>query len=196
MTTPASHSSSNPTHTLSGFDAILAQCKLIYELKNRDYGPSWTILRRTSLTDQIYIKALRIRTIEELHTQKVADSVQSEFIGIINYCIMALILPADNSLAEWGNWDNSSAALLQRYDNEVLIIRQLLEMKNHDYGEAWRHMRSTSFTDMILTKLLRIKQIEDNQGQTLASEGIESGYRDIVNYAVFALMTQEANPEA
>jgi hypothetical protein len=191
MTTSVPDSISSPSTTLAGFDAIMAQCKMIYEIKNRDYGPSWTILRRTSLTDQIYIKALRIRTIEELHTQKVSDSIQSEFIGIINYCIMALMLPANNTLAQWGTWDNSSAALFQRYENEVMIIRQLLEIKNHDYGEAWRHMRATSFTDMILTKLLRIKQIEDNQGQTVASEGVESGFRDIVNYAVFSLMTLE-----
>jgi hypothetical protein len=171
--------------TAQAFDEIMAQCRVLFENKTRDYGTAWRILRPHSLTDQIYIKAARIRSIEEKGTQKVADHVSEEYIGMINYCIMALIqlesaadlqqeLPLEEALA--------------LYDKQRDITRTLLLDKNHDYGEAWRDMRVSSFTDLILMKLLRIKQIEDNAGKTIVSEGTDAGYRDIINYSVFALI--------
>ncbi len=174
----------NP-QTATAYDEILAHCRDLFEKKTRDYGTAWRILRTPSLTDQIYIKAARIRSIEEKGTQKVADNVRDEYIGMVNYCIMALVqleLPADapNEL--------SLASALAAYDKQRDITRALLLDKNHDYGEAWREMRLSSLTDLILMKLLRIKQIEDNAGQTLVSEGIDAGYRDIINYSVFALI--------
>lgn len=174
----------NP-QTASAYDEILAHCRDLFEKKTRDYGTAWRILRTPSLTDQIYIKAARIRSIEEKGTQKVADDVRGEYVGMINYCIMALIqheLPA-NSPTEL-----PLATALAAYDKQRDITRQLLLDKNHDYGEAWREMRLSSLTDLILMKLLRIKQIEDNAGQTLVSEGVDAGYRDIINYSVFALI--------
>lgn len=174
----------NP-QTATAYDEILTHCRDLFEKKTRDYGTAWRILRTPSLTDQIYIKAARIRSIEEKGTQKVADNVRDEYIGMINYCIMALVqleLPADapNELP--------LAEALAAYDKQRDITRTLLLDKNHDYGEAWREMRLSSLTDLILMKLLRIKQIEDNAGHTLVSEGIDAGYRDIINYSVFALI--------
>lgn len=171
--------------TLAQFDAAMAKCKEIFLKKTRDYGTAWRILRGPSLTDQLYIKAKRIRNLEEMKTQKVADSIDSEYQGIVNYAIMALIqleLPGEEEL------ELSPVKVEFLYDEQLQIIRGLLERKNHDYGEAWRDMRMTSFTDMILMKLLRIKQIEENEGQTLVSEGLDANYQDIVNYAVFALI--------
>ena len=171
--------------TAIAFDQIMQDCRVLFEKKTRDYGTAWRILRNSSLTDQIYIKAARVRNIEEKGTQKVADDVRGEYAGMINYCIMALIqaelavdAPAELSLEE----------ALQFYDHQRDTTRTLLLNKNHDYGEAWRDMRVSSFTDLILMKLLRIKQIEDNAGQTLVSEGVDAGYRDIINYSVFALI--------
>lgn len=174
----------NP-QTATAYDQILAHCRDLFEKKTRDYGTAWRILRTPSLTDQIYIKAARIRSIEEKGTQKVADNVRDEYIGMINYCIMALVqleLPADAPT------ELAVATALAAYDKQRDITRALLLDKNHDYGEAWREMRLSSLTDLILMKLLRIKQIEDNAGQTLVSEGVDAGYRDIINYSVFALI--------
>jgi hypothetical protein len=190
------------TETLPAFDAILARCRLLFEHKNRDYGLSWRILRTPSLTDQIFIKAARVRSIQEKKTQKISDGIADEYQGIINYCLMALIQletsPIDigqtkepNELIEKSHADathTSLAEILKAYDHHVALNRKLLSDKNHDYDEAWRSMRDTSFTDLILMKLLRIKQIEDNGGQSSISEGIDSGYRDIINYSVFALI--------
>lgn len=174
----------NP-QTATAYDQILAHCRDLFEKKTRDYGTAWRILRTPSLTDQIYIKAARIRSIEEKGTQKVADNVRDEYIGMINYCIMALIqleLPSDAPT------ELPVVTALAAYDKQRDITRALLLDKNHDYGEAWREMRLSSLTDLILMKLLRIKQIEDNAGQTLVSEGVDAGYRDIINYSVFALI--------
>lgn len=177
----------NP-QTAIAFDRIMAQCRELFEKKTRDYGTAWRILRTSSLTDQIYIKAARIRSVEEKGVQKVADDISGEYVGMINYCIMALIqmeLPADTP-QELG-----LEAALQAYDKQCDLTRSLLLDKNHDYGEAWRDMRVSSFTDLILMKLLRIKQIEDNAGKTLVSEGADAGFRDIINYSVFALIKTE-----
>jgi len=187
------------TDTLPAFDAIMAQCRSLFEAKNRDYGLSWRILRTPSLTDQIFIKAARIRSIQEKKTQKVSDGIAEEYLGIINYCLMALIqldrepngdlASTPTNLMEGNHFFSAQtplSELLKAYDHHISSNRKLLSDKNHDYGEAWRSMRETSFTDLILMKLLRIKQIEDNGGQTTISEGVGSGYRDIINYSVFA----------
>lgn len=173
------------------FDQIIAACKSVFQQKNEDYGPSWTALRPASLADQIYIKARRVRSIEEKQAQKVADSTQQEFIGIINYSIMALMQLSDDFPYK-DAWQEDGAApdapLAEWHDKISGQVRELLLAKNHDYGEAWRDMRPSSFTDLILTKLLRIRQIENNQGVSGASEGPEANYQDIINYAVFALI--------
>lgn len=195
------------TDTLPAFDAILTRCRSLFEAKNRDYGLSWCILRTQSLTDQIFIKAARIRSIQEKKAQKVSDGVAEEYLGIINYCLMALLqldgsinngqLPAPKDWVDWKQSYTSQtplAEVLKAYDQQVLINKTLLSDKNHDYGEAWRSMRDTSFTDLILMKLLRIKQIEDNGGQTSISEGVGPGYRDIINYSVFALIQMDLLP--
>ncbi|WP_373551829.1 DUF1599 domain-containing protein [Haliscomenobacter sp.] len=177
--------------TLAQYDAVMAKCKEIFLKKTRDYGTAWRILRPTSLTDQLYIKAKRIRNLEETKTQKIADSIDSEYQGIINYAIMALIqleLNKNAGLNEEVGLELEIQKVETLYDEQTQIIRDLLALKNHDYGEAWRDMRMSSFTDMILMKLLRIKQIEENEGQTLISEGLDANYQDIVNYAVFALI--------
>jgi hypothetical protein len=149
------------------------------------------ILRTTSLTDQLFIKAQRIRTLEQNGFSKVGEGVHDEFVGLINYSIMALIQLECGSTEDL-DWDDQKA--LAHYDAEIKITKNLMMNKNHDYGEAWRDMRVSSFTDLILMKLLRIKQIEDNSGQTIVSEGIDSGYRDILNYAVFALIQLSEAP--
>lgn len=166
------------------WDIINNKCLPIYEKKHEDYGSSWRILRLPSLTDQILIKAKRIRTIQELGEQKVVDGIESEYLGIINYCVMALIAIKQPTLSL--SIDKETA--LEAYQKEVNIVYSLLEAKNHDYGEAWRDMRQTSFTDLILTKLARIKQIEDNNGKVSISENIDAGYQDIINYSIFALI--------
>lgn len=173
------------TQTLQEYQQVIDRCRSLFLHKTKDYGTAWRILRPSSLTDQLYIKALRIRSIEEKGEQKVADSVESEFIGLINYSILALI---QLELAPDVPLELSPDAVERLYDHHVDENLRLLHAKNHDYGEAWRHMRIGSMTDLILQKLLRIKQIEDNAGQTLVSEGLEANYRDIINYAVFALI--------
>ncbi len=175
------------TDTTAQYDAIVADCKSVFLHKNKDYGTAWRILRPTSLTDQLYIKARRIRSIQEKGIQQVADSVQAEFIGIVNYSLLALI---QLSLPEAAPLDLSAAEAEALYDQYIGQARALMLAKNHDYGEAWRDMRVSSMTDLILMKLLRIKQIEDNNGQTLISEGLEANYLDIINYAIFVLIVQ------
>jgi hypothetical protein len=172
-------------HTANQFDQIIAHCRELFSKKTRDYGTAWRILRTPSLTDQIFIKAQRIRTLEEKGQSKVGEGIDDEFVGIINYAVMALI---QMQLPEVTATELSAEEAIAYYDEQVAITKALMLNKNHDYGEAWRDMRVSSFTDLILMKLLRIKQIEDNQGKTIVSEGIDSGYRDILNYAVFALI--------
>lgn len=171
--------------TLKQYNNQLKKCRDLFIKKTKDYGTAWRILRTSSLTDQLYIKAKRIRSIEEKGEQKVEDGVENEFIGLVNYSIMALI-QLDMSDHEEIELEESRAADL--YDVYSFKTRDLMMDKNHDYGEAWREMRISSLTDLILMKLLRIKQIEDNQGKTLVSEGLDAGYQDIINYALFALI--------
>ncbi len=171
--------------TSEQYQHIVQGCREIFLKKTIDYGTSWRIARASSLTDQIFIKANRIRTIQETGENKVGESIEGEFGAMVNYCIMAIIQSrsTDNMGLELSA---EQAEIL--YDQVALEAFQLMEKKNHDYGEAWRDMRVSSLTDMILMKLLRIKQIEDNGGKTIASEGIESNYFDILNYSIFALI--------
>jgi len=175
-------------HSLVQCDTVIQRCKEIFLRKNKDYGTAWRVLRLPSLTDQIYIKASRIRTIEEQRVQKVNEGVEGEYIGIINYSIMALI---QHHLADDLRQDIPEAELSQLYDTYLKKTRDLFKNKNHDYGEIWRDMRISSYTDLILMKILRIKQIEDNEGLVLASEGVDANYMDIINYCVFALIRME-----
>ncbi len=171
--------------TLQQFRDVVARCRELFLQKTVDYGTAWRILRPASITDQLYIKALRIRSIEEKGIQQVEDSIESEFTGLVNYSILALIqldLSPEESL------ELSPDRVRELYDFQLEENIRLLSAKNHDYDEAWRLMRISSMTDLILQKLLRIKQIEDNAGKTLVSEGLEGNYRDIINYAVFALI--------
>ncbi len=172
-------------NTSAQFDAQIKHCREIFEKKTRDYGTSWRVLRPSSLTDQLFIKAQRIQTIEEATAKMVDEDERSEFIGLINYAIIGLI---QMKLKEEKRLELKEEEALGFYDAEATEIKTLMLAKNHDYGEAWRDMRVSSFTDLILMKLLRIKQIEDNKGKTLISEGIDAGYRDIVNYSIFALI--------
>jgi hypothetical protein len=174
--------------TESEYQEIIQYCQDLFTKKNKDYGTSWRILRLPSITDQIFIKAQRIRTIQDKGVQKVNGDVSSEFIGIINYCVMALI----QITAAEQNEAIDDSALTILYNQQVNEVKELLFNKNHDYGEAWRDMRVSSMTDIILMKLLRIKQIEDNQGLTLVSEGVKAGYQDIINYSVFCLIKSNA----
>lgn len=171
--------------TLAQYRQIMATCRQLFDKKNKDYGTSWRILRLPSITDQIYIKAQRIRTIQDKGNQLVGDDIASEFIGIINYSLMALI---QIQLRNDSRLEIPLREVAEYYQKQSEITQQLLGQKNHDYGEAWRVMRINSITDIILMKLLRIKRIEDNQGKTLVSEGIDAGYKDMINYAVFALI--------
>ena len=171
--------------TSKQYDTVIQTCRDLFLKKTKDYGTAWRILRLPSLTDQIYIKAQRIRSLQENSTRKVDEGEQSEFIGIINYSIMTLI-QIDQGIADQP--DLSLEKAIQFYDEKASLTKTLMENKNHDYGEAWREMRVSSLTDLILQKLLRVKQIEDNKGETLVSEGIDANYQDIINYAVFALI--------
>ncbi len=165
--------------------AVIQQCRDLFEKKTKDYGTAWRIMRLPSITDQIYIKAQRIRSIQEKGKQLVEDNLLAEFVGIINYCLIALI---QSPLQEQDPIELDPAYVMQRYDKEVALTFDLLMRKNHDYGEAWREMRVSSITDIILMKIHRVKQIEDNQGRTLVSEGLDANYRDMLNYGVFALI--------
>ncbi|MBI2258423.1 MAG: DUF1599 domain-containing protein [Flavobacteriia bacterium] len=170
--------------TLEQYQSIVKQCRKIFTDKTKDYGTSWRILRTSSLTDQIYIKAQRIRTIQETGNNKIGDDIDGEFRAIVNYCIMALIQNEENLIET----DLLIEQAQNLYDKYSIIAFELMEKKNHDYGEAWRDMRVSSLTDLILMKLLRIKQIEDNDGKTIVSEGVSSNYYDILNYSIFALI--------
>ena len=164
---------------------VITLCKALFSQKTQDYGTAWRVLRLPSITDQILIKAQRIRSIQEKGTQKVDDSVKDEFIGIVNYCIIAAIqIKLGGSQKTEIPWKE----LEPYYDEAVAQTYSLLENKNHDYAEAWRDMRVSSITDIILMKLLRVKQIENNQGKTVVSEGVLSNYQDMINYSVFALI--------
>jgi hypothetical protein len=173
------------SNTSQEYDSVIAICRQLYINKMKDYGSAWRILRLPSLTDQIFIKAQRIRSLQENDVRKVDEDETGEFIGIINYSIMALI-SLDKGVADQPDLDVAEATRL--YDEKLRLTKTLMEAKNHDYGEAWRDMRVSSLTDLILQKILRVKQIEDNKGKTLVSEGIDANYQDMINYAVFALI--------
>lgn len=178
----------NHSTTYTSYDEVIATCSSIFEKKTKDYGTAWRILRLPSITDQIMIKAQRIRTIQEKGTQRIAENIDTELIGIINYSVIALIqlsLPEDSAL------EIDYEALAPRYNEVIQQTKSLVDAKNHDYAEAWKGMRLSSIVDIILMKLLRIKRIEDNQGSTLISEGVAPNYQDIINYAVFALLKLE-----
>src|SRR5574343_484257 len=184
---------------------VINVCRDIFSKKTKDYGTAWRILRPSSLTDQIFIKAQRIRTIQETGQNKVGESVEDEFVAIVNYCIMAIIQLRESDLVEMELPAETAIALYDKYANEAF---ELMAKKNHDYGEAWRDMRVSSLTDLILMKILRVKQIEDNNGATIISEGIDANYFDMLNYSVFSLihlnvstttnqrMNQQANLQA
>ena len=172
-------------NTSQEYDAVVLECRSLFMKKMSDYGAAWRILRLPSLTDQIFIKAQRIRQLQENVVRKVEEGEKSEFIGIINYSIMALI---QLELGVVENPDLNTEEATELYDKHIQITKELMENKNHDYGEAWRDMRISSLTDLILQKLLRVKQIEDNKGKTLVSEGIDANYQDMINYAVFAMI--------
>lgn len=171
--------------TITEFANIITICRAIYIAKTKDYGTAWRILRPTSLTDQLFIKANRIKTIQETGINQVGESVEGEFKAIVNYCVIALIQIKESELKEV-ELEIEQAAFY--YDKYMALAVELMERKNHDYGEAWRDMRISSLTDLILMKILRIKQIEDNDGQTSISEGVDANYYDMLNYAVFALI--------
>ncbi len=170
------------------YDAVVAAAKDIFLKKTADYGTSWRVYRTISVVDQLYIKARRIRTIQEKGEQRIADNISSEFMGILNYAVIGLIQlelkPADAA-------ELPLETVEQYYDGQVMQARQLMGDKNHDYGEAWREMSQESFTDLILSKLIRIRQILANDGKTLISEGIAANYYDMMNYAIFALILSD-----
>jgi len=173
--------------TAEQYETIIGECKSLFEKKTKDYGTSWRILRLPSITDQIFIKAQRIRSIEEKGVQKVNDDIRGEFIGIINYCIIAMI-QIDLDSQKNNKMEIGFDELEPFYDRNVMETQDLLDAKNHDYGEAWRDMRLSSITDIILMKLLRVKKIETNEGKTFVSEGVKANYQDMINYSVFSLI--------
>lgn len=173
------------SHTSEQYDKIINDCLNLFSKKMTDYGSAWRILRLPSLTDQIFIKAQRIRQLQENDVRKVDEGEVSEFIGIINYSIMALI-QLEKGIATQPDIETDEAVAL--YKKHSTVTKDLMLNKNHDYGEAWRDMRVSSLTDLILQKLLRVKQIEDNKGKTIVSEGIDANYQDMINYAVFAMI--------
>ncbi|MFZ4863769.1 DUF1599 domain-containing protein [Sphingobacterium sp. Mn56C] len=172
-------------NTTGEYNAVIDFCKDLFIKKTKDYGTAWRIMRLTSITDQIFIKAKRIRTLEVKKVSKVGEDIVDEFVGIINYCVIALI---QLELGEDGEENLDPRQTENSYTEKVNETRDLMFAKNHDYGEAWRDMRISSMTDLILMKLHRVKQIEDNQGKTLVSEGLAANYQDMLNYAVFALI--------
>jgi len=180
-------------NTIEQYDSIVAQCRDLYQKKTQDYGTAWRILRLPSLTDQIFIKAQRIRSLQENEVQKIQEDEKAEFIGIVNYSIMALIQIEKGYVDQP---DLNAKQALELYDKHMNITRQLMMNKNHDYGEAWRDMRVSSLTDLILQKLLRVKSIENNKGKTLVSEGIDANYQDMINYAIFAMIHLEEENHA
>ena len=177
--------------TIAEYDSIIKNCKDIFAKKMKDYGSAWRILRISSLTDQIFIKAQRIRSIEQKGFQKIDEGTRNEFIGIVNYAIIGLI-QLDLGVSEQPE-ELDYDTVINNFEKHVSIAKELMLAKNHDYGEAWRDMRISSLTDLILQKLLRVKQIEDNKGSTLISEGVDANYLDMLNYAVFALIKLNEN---
>ena len=167
------------------YKQVIDNCRTIFVKKAHDYGTAWRILRTSSLTDQIFIKANRIRTIQETGENKVGECIEDEFVAIVNYCSMGLI---QMELGYDSGTGMSADEAIIKYDEKIEEAFDLMQKKNHDYGEAWRDMRISSLTDMIMMKILRTKQIEDNKGETLISEGIDANYLDMLNYAVFALI--------
>ncbi len=172
------------TKTTNQYDAVIKTCKDLFLKKTKDYGTAWRVLRISSITDQIFIKAQRIRTLEDKKVSKVDEGIIPEYIGIINYCVIAMIQLELTS----PELELEVSIVNSLFDQKINETKSLMEDKNHDYGEAWRDMRVSSLTDLILMKLLRVKQIEDNQGNTLVSEGVKANYQDIINYSVFALI--------
>jgi len=172
------------------YDVVIEQCKEIFIKKMADYGPSWRILRLPSLTDQLFIKAKRIRSIQQKKENKVKEGVEGEFIALVNYSLIALIQlhlsPADEP-------DLSKERAIELFTAKAKEIKELMFAKNHDYGEAWRDMRVSSMTDLMLVKIFRIKRIEENDGKTVISEGIDSNFMDIANYAIFCLILLNEN---
>ena len=173
------------TNTSQEFDAIIAVCKSLFLKKTKDYGTAWRILRLSSITDQLFIKAQRIRTLEEKKISKVGEGIIPEYIGIVNYCIIAM-MQMDMTENDPNEIDLNVVETM--FDEKVKETKDLMFAKNHDYGEAWRDMRVSSLTDLILMKIFRVKQIEDNLGETVVSEGVNANYQDMLNYAVFALI--------
>jgi hypothetical protein len=172
-------------NTSAEYEAVMNICKGLFMKKTHDYGTAWRILRPESITDQIFIKAQRIRTLEEKKISKVDEDITGEYIGIVNYCVIAMM---QLESTEETPIELKPELVSQLFDEKAHETKELMFAKNHDYGEAWRDMRISSLTDLILMKLLRVKQIEDNKGLTLASEGIKANYQDILNYSVFALI--------
>lgn len=178
-------------NTSEEYDGIINTCKDLFIRKTKDYGTAWRILRPSSITDQIFIKAQRIRTLEEKKVSKVGEGITPEYIGIINYCIIAMI---QLELDENAPLELPADEIQMLYEEKVRETKALMFAKNHDYGEAWRDMRISSLTDLILMKIFRVKQIEDNQGATLVSEGVKANYQDMLNYSVFALIKSQSTP--
>lgn len=176
------------TNTSREYDSVIAVCRSLFLKKTKDYGTAWRILRLSSITDQLFIKAQRIRTLEEKKISKVGEGIIPEYIGIINYCVIAM-LQAELTDEDPNEMDPAAVEVL--FDTKVNETKELMMAKNHDYGEAWRDMRISSLTDLILMKIFRVKQIEDNQGTTIASEGVNANYQDMLNYAVFALIKMD-----
>ena len=175
-------------NTTQQYEAVIDTCRELFLKKTRDYGTAWRILRPASITDQIFIKAQRIRTLEEKKISKVGDDIRGEYIGIVNYCVIAMMqleLTANDPM------ELPVERVSELFEEKVTETKELMFAKNHDYGEAWRDMRISSLTDLILMKIFRVKQIEDNQGTTLASEGVKANYQDMLNYSVFALIKME-----
>ena len=181
------------TTTENQFDFIIENCLDIFSKKLQDYGSAWRILRLPSLTDQIFIKAQRIRSLQTKKSKKIDEGQSSEFMGIINYSVISLI---QIELGVVDEPDINFDEAIKYYNRHIKIVKNLMIDKNHDYGEAWRDMRISSLTDLILQKLLRVKKIEDNDGETLISEGIDANYQDIINYSVFALILIGGSDEA
>lgn len=180
-------------NTAAQYDRVIEECRSLFQRKMTDYGCAWRILRLPSLTDQIFIKAQRIRSLQQQGIRKIDEGERTEFIGIINYATMALI-QLDMGVVDQPDLTPKTA--MELYDKHIRATKNLMLDKNHDYGEAWREMRISSLTDLILQKLLRVKSIENNQGKTIASEGVDANYQDMINYAVFALihMNQDQKP--
>jgi hypothetical protein len=179
------------TNTSLEYDQVIQACKDLFIKKTKDYGTAWRILRLPSITDQIFIKAQRIRTLEEKKVSKVDEGIIPEYVGIINYCIIAMI---QLDLLDTNQELELEASKVSTYfDEKVKETKELMMDKNHDYGEAWRDMRLESLTDLILMKLMRVKQIEDNMGSTLVSEGVIANYQDMMNYSIFALIKLNYN---